>query len=319
MQRLKHEHIHRVGYIRYHFAPIMRWFSKGFRRVFGRNHNFNKNKMSVSSKLPNNYDLEGQNVDGVGKLAREFSLSPVKQVIRSVYNNGMERVVQYEDGGTPKIVEWSGERYDQNEFKHLEKDIATDRSNGLHRSGHWNPRQLDKLNAYSNRKEYATTSQLSNARPEHPECSSSSSSSSDESSSNEDENHLAPPPSLYTNPDPITNTYLPEDEEYPRSKFTAYKKLKRKDRNGGGKGIQVSTALSNLQKQEYGNILSSYDSNSIKKRHPNKGRLYNVPLGNKIFNTPDINQSSLSAGGGFVYTSGEENPAITIYEPENIR
>ena len=159
------------------FAPILRWFSKGFRRVFGRNHNLSKNEMSLSSKLPNGYDLEGQNVDGVGKLAREFSLSPVKQVIRSVYNNGMERVVQDEDGGTPKIVEWSGERYDQNEFKHLEKDIATDRSNGLHRSGHWNPRQLDKLNAYSNTKEYATTSQLSNARPEHPECSSSSSSS----------------------------------------------------------------------------------------------------------------------------------------------
>ena len=276
MQRLKHEHIHRVGYIRYHFAPIVRWFSKRLKHAFGRN--TSENKVSLSSKLPNSNYLEGKNDDGVGKLAREFSLSPVKQVIRSVYNNGMERVVEDKDGGTPKIVKWSGEGYDQSEFKHLEKDIETDRSNGLHRSGHWNPQQLDRLNAYSNTKQNDSTSQLDNAKLEHPECSSSS--SSDEGDDNEDEHHLAPPPSLYTNPDPITNTYLPEVVENPQSKFSAYKKLMRKD------------------------------SNRRDKHHPRKGRLYNKLV---------VNRSGLSADGGFVYTSGEDNPAITIYEPENIR
>ena len=82
---------------------------------------------------------------------------------------------------------------------------------------------------------------------------------------------------------------------------------------------QIQARGEHVRTQKYVNILSSYDSNSLKKRHPNQGRLYNVSMENKTFNTPVVNQSSWSAGGGFVYTSGEENPAITIYEPENIR
>ena len=89
----------------------------------------------------------------------------------------------------------------------------------------------------------------------------------DESSDdNEDENHLAPPPSLYTNPDPITNTYLPEVEENPRSKFAAYKKPKRKDQDGGGKGIDSAFQSTKAKIWEHSEFVKTVLRSAIQTR-----------------------------------------------------
>ena len=69
----------------------------------------------------NNRDFHVEKVPGLFKRrvtlkgwprCREFSLSPVKQVIRQTYSSStywVEQVKKQEDGGTPKVVKWSVE------------------------------------------------------------------------------------------------------------------------------------------------------------------------------------------------------------------
>ena len=288
MLRLKHEHIHRIGYVRFYFAPIIQWASRKIRRM--RNNKSNRNRASIpigndltspekhemtkkkKKKLsnPNQNNLsiktKKKTKNSVDKFAREFSLSPQKQVIRSVYGNGVEKVLRDKDGGTPKVVKWSREIDEQEEMKHaeLEKEIETDRSNGLHRSGHWNPHKLNKLNSYSKeyRKNHQNEDDIAVKEDDDEEDSSSSSSSSSDSEHEEKEeddderiekdnqhyHHLAPPTGIYeySNPNPIT-------------KVSSLDKQKEEEE----KDMQASIMFQNINKQQqtynYNNNNTSYE------------------------------------------------------------
>ena len=147
--------IHQLGFVRYYFGPLVKWFNRKFRPRSGHDIDAFYNTWTKS----NGYNPEtGLRVDtrapatgeSVTALAREFGLSPVKQVVRSSYAaNGIERVVSDANGGTPKIIRWSEEvdRHEEEKTAEQEVEIKTDRSNGLHRSGHWTSGSLNKLSS----------------------------------------------------------------------------------------------------------------------------------------------------------------------------
>jgi Ca2+-binding EF-hand superfamily protein len=327
MRRLKHEHIHRIGRFRYYLAPIIQWVSRRFRRM--RNRRNRNSNMPIENNLtsPTKNNQGGvsnlkvntkRNKNAVHKFARTFSLSPQKQVIRSVYSNGIEKVLRDKDGGTPKVIKWSDEINRQEE---LEQEIETDRSNGLHRSGHWNPRKLNKLKSYSKnyRKNFQNHDDIA-VKEDDNSSEDSSSGSSNEAGEEDmledhtDPLHLKPQTGIYdySNPNPITRvSSLDEKEEqdeeegYIKSASTMRKNI----------NYPEKMHLSPLRTLSTNNTYNKFSSPFQQKNHQqpklfssNMDRLYN--LHNHYNNQKPTN--IISESNCDEYTSVDEN-GIAVY------
>ena len=146
----KQAKIHQLGYIRYYFGPAIKWIARKLGRRRQNKLDAYYNREFPVDKGPGLQVQTTSTSEGVTAMAREFSLSPVKQVIRQTYSSstyGVEQVIKQGDGGTPKVVKWSKEinEAEIERSKKLERVVESDRLNGLHRSGHWDGASLVKL------------------------------------------------------------------------------------------------------------------------------------------------------------------------------